>query len=87
MGEPLTCKEIVELVTEYLEGTLPAAVRSRMDEHLAGCEGCTNYLEQMRVTIRLTGALREQDLSARERADLLRLFGGWSRASGSRAQG
>lgn len=79
MSSALTCKELVELVTEYLEGTLPADLRTRMDEHLAGCQGCTRYLEQMRQAIRLTGRLREDSLSAAQRSELLRLFHGWKR--------
>ncbi len=56
----LTCKELVELVTDYLEGVLPPAERRRFEEHLAGCQGCWNYLQQMRATIRLTGQLTEE---------------------------
>ena len=77
METALTCKELVELVTDYLEGTLPADVRARMDRHLAGCDGCTNYLEQMRQTIRLTGQIQEKNLTPAQREDLLRLFRDW----------
>lgn len=77
METALTCKELVELVTDYLEGTLPADVRARMDRHLAGCDGCTNYLEQMRQTIRLTGQIQEENLTPAQREDLLRLFRDW----------
>lgn len=77
MTDGLTCKEIVELITDYLEGALSAEERARMDGHLAGCQGCTNYLEQMRQTIRLTGSLREESLTPRQREDLLELFRGW----------
>lgn len=79
MTTPLTCKEIVELITEYIEGTLPEDVRTRVEEHLAGCEGCTNYLEQMRQTIRLTGSLREENLTPEQRDDLLQLFRDWKK--------
>jgi anti-sigma factor RsiW len=79
METALTCKELVELVTEYLEGTLPADVRARMDRHLSGCDGCTNYLEQMRQTIRLTGHVREENLTPAQRDDLLRLFRDWKK--------
>ena len=54
--DPLMCQEFVELVTDYLEGTLPPAERARMDAHLAGCDGCSGYLEDMR---RLVGTLHE----------------------------
>lgn len=77
MDQEMTCKELVELVTDYLEGTLPNEVRARMEKHLSGCEGCTHYLEQMRQTIRLTGQVREENLTPAQRDDLLRLFRGW----------
>ena len=82
MDHEMTCKELVELVTEYLEETLPAEVRARMEKHLSGCDGCTNYLEQMRQTIRLTGQVREENLTATQREDLLRLFRGWQETAG-----
>ena len=55
-SDPLVCKEFVELVTAYLEGKLPAEQRARMDAHLAECDGCSGYLEDMR---RLVGSLHE----------------------------
>jgi len=70
----LTCKEIVEIVTDYLEGTLPRAQRRAFDAHLAECDGCTQYLEQMRETIRLTGTLTEESLEPDLRAKLLDAF-------------
>ena len=54
--DPLVCREFVELVTAYLEGTLPEGDRARMDAHLAECDGCAGYLEDMR---RLVGSLHE----------------------------
>jgi anti-sigma factor RsiW len=54
--DPLVCREFVELVTDYLEGTLPELDRARMDAHLAECDGCPGYLEDMR---RLVGSLHE----------------------------
>jgi len=80
MKAQMTCKELVELVTEYLEGSLPDNVRLRMESHLSGCEGCTNYVEQMRQTIQLTGQLREEDLSEEQRDALLKLFRAWRKA-------
>ncbi len=53
----MTCKQLVEWVTEYLEGKLPDAERARFDEHLELCPGCRDYLAQFRATIRLTGQL------------------------------
>ena len=56
----MNCGELVELVTDYLEGSMPADQRERFDEHVSGCDGCTTYLEQFRITIRLTGMLSEE---------------------------
>jgi anti-sigma factor RsiW len=75
----MTCKELVELVTDYLEGALPEETRQRLENHLSGCDGCTRYLEQMRQTIRLTGRLREETLTSQQREDLLRLFHDWKK--------
>jgi anti-sigma factor RsiW len=73
----LSCKELVELVTEYLEGTLPPDRREDFDAHLTECDGCTNYLAEMRQTIRLTGKLSEDDLSLEVKDTLLTLFRDW----------
>jgi anti-sigma factor RsiW len=77
--QELTCKEIVELVTDYLEGKLPRAERRAFDAHLALCDGCTQYLEQMRETIRLTGTLTEESLEPDLREKLLDAFRGLHR--------
>ena len=79
MENKMTCKDLVELVTDYLEGTLPDDVHMSMERHLPGCDGCTNYLEQMRQTIRLTGQVREETLSPQQHDDLLQLFRDWKR--------
>jgi predicted anti-sigma-YlaC factor YlaD len=80
MNDEMTCKELVELVTDYLEGKLPDDVRMRIENHLSGCDGCTNYLDQIRQTIRLTGRLREESLTPQQRDDLLKLFCDWNKA-------
>ncbi len=77
MSRALNCKELVELVTDYLEGTLPQERRADFDEHLTDCDGCTNYLAEMRQTIRLTGQLSEDDLSSDAKDTLLKLFQDW----------
>jgi anti-sigma factor RsiW len=79
MDTEMTCKELVELVTDYLEGTLPEDIRMQMEDHLSRCDGCTSYLEQMRQTISLTGRVREESLTSQQRDDLLRLFRDWQR--------
>jgi len=55
---PLKCQELVELVTDYFEGALSRRDRKRFDAHIAGCEHCTLYIEQLRQTIALIGTLR-----------------------------
>jgi anti-sigma factor RsiW len=75
--DELTCKELVEVVTDYLEGRLPPAERLRFEEHVAFCSWCRTYLEQMRETVRLTGALAEEDLDPEAREAFLRLFRDW----------
>jgi anti-sigma factor RsiW len=77
----ITCQELVEIITDYLEGKLPAAERARFDVHLANCDGCRTYLDQMRQTIRLVGSLSEEDLSNPSRTKLLDVFRGWKRSS------
>jgi anti-sigma factor RsiW len=75
----LTCRELVELVTAYLEGVLPQGERARFEAHLATCRGCRAYLEQMRQTIRLAGTLTEVTISPEAREELLELFRDWKR--------
>jgi anti-sigma factor RsiW len=55
VARDLTCIEMVELVSDYLEGALPWRTRRRFERHLTGCDGCTSYIEQIRTTIRLAG--------------------------------
>jgi anti-sigma factor RsiW len=75
----LTCHEVVELITDYLEGVLPEDGRRRVEEHLAVCEACTAYLEQMRETIRLTGMLTEKQIPEEQKQELLAAFRTWQR--------
>ena len=60
MSIELTCKEVVEIVTDYLEDALSPEDRARFDQHLAVCDGCSFYVEQMRETIRLSGMVTEE---------------------------
>jgi anti-sigma factor RsiW len=78
-AEGLSCKELVELVTEYLENSLAAAERARFEAHLALCPGCVTYLEQMRLTVRMLGKLSQDSLDKPTRDKLLRLFRNWKR--------
>ena len=77
----LPCQQVVEMVTDYLENALPAADRRRLDAHLAGCPHCTEYLAQMRETIRLAGRLAPEDLTPAMRTDLTDVFRRWSAES------
>lgn len=76
-AEGLTCNELVELVTAYLEGTLSPADRARFEAHLAICTGCTRYLDQMRKTIALVGRLTDTTISPAARDALLSAFRTW----------
>jgi anti-sigma factor RsiW len=79
-AQELTCAELVEIVTDYLEDALPPAERVRFEQHLATCDGCAIYLRQMEETVRLTGMLREQDVRPEARAALLEAFRDWKRS-------
>ena len=76
-AEDLTCAELVDLVSDYIEGALARDERVRFEEHLTICTGCANYLDQMRTTIALSGRLRVDNLSPKVRADLVDAFRGW----------
>jgi anti-sigma factor RsiW len=73
----LACRQIVELVTAYLDGSLSRSQRRRFEAHLADCPHCTEYLEQMRTTIRLTGRIRDDDLSPEMEDDLREVYLRW----------
>ncbi len=73
----LTCQEMVELITEYLEATMSRAERRRFERHIDGCPDCTRYLEQMRATLTAVGSLHAEDVSPEVEAELLLAFRGW----------
>ncbi len=77
----LVCQEMVELITDYLEGALTRSQRKRFEAHLAACEHCTEYLRQMRTTIQLTGRLHAEDMTPAMREDFAELYRRW-RAEG-----
>lgn len=76
--EAFSCQELVELVTDYLEGALSPADLRRFEEHIATCDGCTEYLRQLRETIRLVGAITREDVSPEAEAELLAVFRSWA---------
>ena len=73
----LSCQELVELVTDYLEGALSPEEHFRFDAHISRCDGCGVYLEQMRMTVRMLGNLEVRALPAGAERDLLDAFRGW----------
>jgi anti-sigma factor RsiW len=81
VAEPISCQELVELVTEYLEGTLPPADLARFEAHLEICPYCVTYVEQLRETVRLSGALREEQLEPAARDELLAAFRNWKNSA------
>jgi anti-sigma factor RsiW len=69
-----TCREVVELVTDYLEGTMPPAERQALELHLEGCEGCTTYIEQMRAVVSLAGSSAQEVVPRELQESLLEVF-------------
>jgi anti-sigma factor RsiW len=82
-ADELACNELVELVTDYLESALPESERSRIERHLATCDGCTRYIEQIRETIAAAGRLTPDDMPAPMVHRLLAVFRE-SRSGGAR---
>jgi anti-sigma factor RsiW len=74
----VSCRELVELVTAYFEGTLSWRQRRRFEKHIAGCQWCTRYLEQMETTIRVVGRIDEESISPEARDALLGAFSDWT---------
>ncbi|HZQ79846.1 MAG TPA: zf-HC2 domain-containing protein [Acidimicrobiia bacterium] len=74
----LTCQQMVELVTEYLDGVMEPRRRARFEEHLAGCAGCRAYLGQFRTTVALAGRLEVGDVPAPVMGELLAAFRNWA---------
>lgn len=79
LSDEMNCKELVEIITGYLEGALSPADRARFEEHLAVCPGCQTYLDQMRQTIRALGRLTEESIPPQARQELLRVFRRWKK--------
>lgn len=77
--EDLVCQQVVELITEYLEGTLSRRDRRRFEHHLRACPHCSAYLAQMRMTIAATGRLTPEDLTPEVRQEFTDLFRTWHR--------
>ena len=81
--EQLSCQELVELVTDYLEDALAPEERDRFEGHLASCAGCRAYVEQMRTTIEFVGSLSAESMDPRAEETLLSAFRDWKRGARS----
>lgn len=76
----VNCQQVVELVTDYVEGALPASERLAFEQHVAACPPCRAYFAQMRTVIRVAGSLREDDLPEPVREKLVGAFRDWKRS-------
>jgi anti-sigma factor RsiW len=74
----VVCRDVVELITAYLDGALPADVHTAVEAHLAGCDGCTTVVEEFRQTIALTGMLTQEQVTPAQRDTLLAAFRDWA---------
>ena len=79
--QELACKQLVELLTDFLDGALDESTRTRVEQHLVWCPGCTEYLRQFRATIGATRKLAEEDLPLRVKENLLDAFRHWRHGS------
>jgi anti-sigma factor RsiW len=75
--QSVTCRELVELVTDYFEAALSPDDEGRFEAHLAGCAACRNHVEQMRQTIQVIGMLSEEMIPAQVQSELLEIFWDW----------
>ena len=78
-GHDITCRQAVAPMTDYLDGALGPADRALVEAHLAECENCAEHLRQIRITVAVTGRIREQDLAPAARDDLMDLYRRWRR--------
>jgi anti-sigma factor RsiW len=76
-SDEVVCRELVELVTPYLEDVLPPQERAAIDLHLAACDSCRTYVEQMRQTIRAIGHVPREAITSRTREEVLAIFRAW----------
>lgn len=75
--EDVPCQDVVELVTDYLEGALDPVTATAVEAHLAGCDGCRVYVQQLRETIALLGRVPADTISAQGQATLIDAFRGF----------
>jgi anti-sigma factor RsiW len=73
----MTCRQVVELMTDYLEGALSPADRARFEEHISGCDGCRAYLAQLSATRRALRKLADEPIPQHLQLELLKAFENW----------
>ena len=76
-SDEIVCRELVELVTPYLENVLPPDERALVDRHLDECDGCRTYVEQMRMTVRAIGHVPDEAITSQTRSEVLAIFRAW----------
>jgi anti-sigma factor RsiW len=76
----LICQEIVEVITDYLEGAMDAGLHAAFEAHLTGCPHCRHYVEQMRAMIRVSGTIEAESLTPEFRTGLEGAFRDWRQA-------
>ena len=81
-SDEIVCKELVELVTPYLEDVLPPNERAAIERHLGECDGCETYVEQMRQTIRAIGHVPHEPITSQTRDEVLAIFRAWKAERG-----
>jgi anti-sigma factor RsiW len=81
----MKCRDVVELMTDYLDGALSPADRARFEDHISGCDGCRAYLEQLRATRSAAGRLASERVPESLQQELLNAFRDW-RASSTKPQ-
>ena len=76
-SDEIVCRELVELVTPYLENAMPAHERALLEQHLAECDGCQTYVQQMRLTIQAIGHVPDEAITSQTREQVLAIFRAW----------
>jgi len=74
----IVCRDLLELISGYLDDALPADVHAAIEHHLSRCDGCTTVLEEFRTTIAMTGMLTEEQITEAQRDTMLTAFRGWA---------
>ena len=77
--DKLSCREVVELVTDYLEASLPPEKQAQFVDHVSNCPGCTAYVEQVQQTIGMLHTLAAEPAFPETKEELLALFQEWKR--------